>query len=437
MFRSLFFIIILITAGSLSAQDTMSLEEVLSKTLANNLSLQEQTLNTKIAQIDAAKSNAVFLPRVNASYTATRTNDPLNVFGTKLKQQIVTQKDFAPTLLNNPIDITNFNAAIKIEQPLFNLDGIYIRNATKAKALAIQYQLKRSKEYIEFQVKRMYTQLQLLYAANITLEKAKKTVAANVDLVNNMSKQGYTKPSDVLEVKARLTDVENKILDNKINIQNLSDQLYYMMGEVSQNTLQPTTLPKEIPKTTKLLSQGSLLENRADFLAYQERIKARKQMVHANRSKFVPRLNAFGQYEINDSRFFKNNADNYMIGVQLSWSLFNGNQNRKNIQKSKAELEGAEIAYQNYKTQSQTELNKAHRAIENALAKITLTEKALQQAKESYRIRKNRFEEGLEKTTDLLKDETQVETKNLNYLQALFQLKTAVYYLDFLTVTNK
>lgn len=437
MFRSLFFITILITAGSLSAQDTMSLEEVLSKTLANNLSLQEQTLNTKIAQIDAAKSNAVFLPRVNASYTATRTNDPLNVFGTKLKQQIVTQTDFAPTLLNNPSDITNFNAAIKIEQPLFNLDGIYIRNATKAKALAIQYQLKRSKEYIEFQVKRMYTQLQLLYAVNITLEKAKKTVAANVDLVNNMSKQGYTKPSDVLEVKVRLTDVENRILDNKINIQNLSDQLYYMMGEVSQNTLQPTTLTKEIPKTTKLLSQGSLLENRADFLAYQEGIKARKQMVHANRSKFVPRLNAFGQYEINDSRVFKNNADNYMIGVQLSWSLFNGNQNRKDIQKSKAELEGAEIAYQNYKTQSQTELNKAHRAIETALAKITLTEKALQQAKESYRIRKNRFVEGLEKTTDLLKDETQVETKNLDYLQALFQLKTAVYYLDFLTVTNK
>lgn len=425
--------------GSLSftqAQQTISLEEVLSKAMANNFTLREQTVNANIAQLDAEKSNAVFLPRVSASYTASRTNDPLNVFGTKLKQQVVKQSDFAPDLLNNPNDITNFNAAIKVEQPIFNLDGIYMRSAARAKALASKYQLERSKEYLAFQVKQMYAQLQLLYAANKVLAKAKETVVANANLVENMSKQGYTKPSEELEVKVRLTDMENKILNNTINMQNLSDQLYYMMGEASKEVLQPTVLTKTLPETTILLEQSNLQENRADLLAYQEGIKARRQMVRANRSKFIPRLNAFGQYEINDREIFQGDADNYMIGMQLSWKLFNGNQNRKDIKKSKAELQGAEIAYQNYITQSQTELNKAHRDIENALAKIALAEKALQQAEESYRIRKNRFAEGLEKTTDLLKDETQVEKKNLNYLEAIFQLKTAVYYLDFLTLTN-
>lgn len=418
------------------AQQTISLEEVLSKAMNNNLTLREQTVNADIAQLDAAKSNAIFLPRVNAGYTATRTNDPLNVFGTKLKQQIVQATDFNPTLLNNPSEINNFNAAVKVEQPLFNLDGIYMRSAAKAKALAMRYQLERSKEYVAFQVKQMYAQLQLFYAANAVLEKAKETVTANVDLVENMSKQGYTKPSDNLEVKVRLIDMENKILDNKINIQNLSDQLYYVMGEQAQDILQPSALNKNIPETASLLKNSNLQENRADFLAYQEGIKAREQMVRANRSKFAPSINAFGQYEINDSEIFKGGADNYVIGMQLSWNLFNGNQNRKDVQKSKAELESAEIAYQGYQVKSQMELNKARRDVENALAKISLTETALKQAEESYRIRKNRFSEGLEKTTDLLKDETQVEEKNLNYLQALFQLKIAVYYLDFLTTAN-
>lgn len=418
------------------AQQTISLEEVLSKAMNNNLTLREQTVNADIAQLDAAKSNAIFLPRVNAGYTATRTNDPLNVFGTKLKQQIVQATDFNPTLLNNPSEINNFNAAVKVEQPLFNLDGIYMRSAAKAKALAMRYQLERSKEYVAFQVKQMYAQLQLFYAANAVLEKAKETVTANVDLVENMSKQGYTKPSDNLEVKVRLIDMENKILDNKINIQNLSDQLYYVMGEQAQDILQPSALNKNITETASLLKNSNLQENRADFLAYQEGIKAREQMVRANRSKFAPRINAFGQYEINDSEIFKGGADNYVIGMQLSWNLFNGNQNRKDVQKSKAELESAEIAYQGYQVKSQMELNKARRDVENALAKISLTETALKQAEESYRIRKNRFSEGLEKTTDLLKDETLVEEKNLNYLQALFQLKIAVYYLDFLTTAN-
>ncbi len=419
------------------AQKTISLEEALNKALANNLTLQKQVVNAKIAQIDAEKGNAVFLPRINANYTATRTNDPLNVFGTKLKQEIVQQSDFEPNLLNNPNHINNYNATVKVKQPLFNLDGIYMRSAARAKALATHYQLERSKEYLTFQVKQMYAQLQLLYAAEEVLAKAKETITANVKLVSDMSKQGYTKPADELEVKVHLTDIENKILDNQINIQNLSDQLYYVMGEQKQETLQPASVIKDIPNTENFLVNNTLQLERADLLAYQAGIKARKQMLRSGRSKFLPRLNAFGQYEINDSKIFQADANNYMVGVQLSWNLFNGNQNRKDIQKSKAELEGAEIAYQDYVAKSQTELDKAQRDIKNSLAKISLSKKALSQAEESYRIRKNRFQEGLEKTTDLLKDETLVQEKNLNYLQAIFQLQTTVHYLEFLNTTSK
>ncbi len=440
MLRRIFIVSLLLISSLLATaqgQKTISLEEALSKALSNNLALQRQAVNAKIAQIDAEKANAVFLPHINANYTAMRTNDPLNVFGMKLKQEIVQQSDFAPNLLNNPNHIDNYSATVKVEQPIFNLDGIYMRSAAKAKAVATHYQLERGKEYLTFQIKQMYAQLQLLYAANDVLAKAKETVAANVKLVQDMSKQGYTKPADELEAKVHLTDIENKILDNQINIQNLSDQLYYVMGEKKQETLQPATVIKDIPNTGNILINSTLQLNRADLLAYEAGIKARKQMVRAGRSKFLPRLNAFGQYEINDSKILQADANNYMVGVQLSWSLFNGNQNRKDIQKSKAELEGAELAYKDYVAKSQTELNKAQRDIKNSLAKKALAKKALGQAKESYRIRKNRFQEGLEKTTDLLKDETSVQEKNLSYLQAIFQLQTAVHYLEFLNTTAK
>ncbi|PVX52132.1 outer membrane protein TolC [Balneicella halophila] len=439
MFSKRLFISLILLCGFLSlsqAQQTISLEELLSKALANNMGLQQQALQADIEQLDAEKSNAVFLPRVNASYSFGRTNDPLNVFGTKLKQKIIQQADFAPDLLNNPDGMNSYNALVKVEQPIFNLDGIYMRSAARAKALASKHQLAYGKEYLTFQVKQLFAQLQLLYAANDVLEKAKKTVEANVNLVENLSKQGYTKPSDELEVNVRLTDMENKILNNKINIQNLSDQLYYIMGQDAKETLKPTTEIKEIPSTVGLLPQSNLETERDDLLAYRAGIDAQKNMLKASRSKFSPRVNAFGQYEINNHKLFQGDADNYMVGMRLSWNLFNGTQNIKDIQKNKVALEKAEVAYEDYLTKSQAELNKAHRDVENALAKIALAEKALNQAKESYRIRKNRFEEGLEKTTDLLKDDSAVEEKHLNYLQELFQLKVAVYYIEFLTSTK-
>lgn len=421
----------------LQAQKEISLDELLTKAKAQNIGLKKQETNVQSTRLDAQKADGVFLPRINFAYTATRTNDPLNVFGTKLKQKVVEQSDFNPKLLNDPLEIDNFNAKIKVEQPLLNLDGIYMRSAARAKANASNYELERNKDYLLFQVKQAYTKLQLFYAANTVLKKAKETVVANENLVKNMQKQGYAKSADLLAVQVKLSDIENKILDNKLNIQNLSDQLYYLMGETSAETLKPT---EEILQTEHNKNKFTTLyldENRADFLAYKEGISARKKMLHAYQAKFIPRINAFGYYELNDKKIFKNNADNYMVGVQLSWDIFNSNQNRKSIQKSRVELEGTTLAYQDYMAKSKMEFNKAKRNIENAFARIELAKKAVSQSKESYRIRKNRFKEGLEKATDLLKDETQLETKQLEHIQAIFQLKMATYYLDFLTAQNK
>jgi outer membrane protein TolC len=49
------------------------------------------------------------------------------------------------------------------------------------------------------------------------------------------------------------------------------------------------------------------------------------------------------------------------------------------------------------------------------------------------RIRTNRFEQGLEKTSDLLMAETQFAQKQLEYYQTIFEYNYAQAYLQFLT----
>ena len=84
-------------------------------------------------------------------------------------------------------------------------------------------------------------------------------------------------------------------------------------------------------------------------------------------------------------------------------------------------------------SQSQLELNKAKRMFLDAENRLNLTALALEQSKESLRIRTNRFTEGLEKTTDLLMAETQYAQKQLEYYQTVFEYNYAKTYVQFLT----
>jgi len=91
------------------------------------------------------------------------------------------------------------------------------------------------------------------------------------------------------------------------------------------------------------------------------------------------------------------------------------------------------LELEQYKSESQLELNKANRMLQDTKNNLKLTTLALNQSKEALRIRSNRFAQGLEKTTDLLLAETQYVQKQLEYYFTIFQHNSAVAYMEFLT----
>ena len=71
--------------------------------------------------------------------------------------------------------------------------------------------------------------------------------------------------------------------------------------------------------------------------------------------------------------------------------------------------------------------------MKDAENKVNLSKLVLEQSQEAYRIRSNRFTQGLEKTADLLQSETQMFQKELEFLQAVFEYNYTQEYLQFLT----
>ena len=415
------------------AQETVPISkaDVLNRVSKENLSIKISEQEFFQARADYRQTNAVFLPNITASHTGIATTNPLMAFGSKLNQEILTQNDFNPSLLNNPSQIENYATKIEILQPLINVDGIYQRKAAKSKMEAMSLQTQRTTDYLMFEVEKAYMQLQLAYKGVDVLVIALKTANENKKLAENSYKQGYLQRADVLSVEVRVTEIKNQLQTAKSNVENASNYLSFLMNTNTNTILKPTD--SLTVSNVNLYANKNITENRSDIKAMHLALNAYEAMNKADKMAFLPRLNAFGSYELYDDKVFQGDANGYLFGAQLSWNIFEGSKRFGKAQKSKAEFDKSKLEYEQYVSQSNLELNKAKRMLTDAENRLNLTQLALEQSKESLRIRTDRFEEGLEKTSDLLAAETQYAQKQLEYYQTIFEYNYAQAYLQFLT----
>jgi outer membrane protein TolC len=415
-------------------QDTLTISKNDIWQKANDKNLQIKIANQayKSAQADYRQSNALFLPSITASHTAISTTNPLMAFGSKLNQEVLSASDFNPALLNDPAVTQNYATKIEVLQPLINMDGLYGRQAAKSKMEAFQLQTERTTEYLALEVNKSFMQLQLSYKAVRVLEKANATADANLKLVENYFKQGILQKTDLLSVQVRVNEIKNQLQYAKSNVQNASDYLAFLLNEDNTNKVYKPL--EELDNTIAISSINTTLSgNRKDILAMDKSSEAYAKMLQSSKMNFLPSLNAFGSYELYDDTLFGTNAQGYLIGAQLSWKVFDGYKSIGKMEKAKADYQKAEVENQQYKSQSQLELNKTNRQLKDAENKVNLERLALEQSQEAYRIRSNRFTQGLEKTTDLLQAETQMFQKELQLLQAVFEYNFTQEYLEFLT----
>lgn len=404
--------------------------DVLSKVKAENLSLKISQEEINKAKAEYVQTKAVFLPSVSASHTGFSTTNPLMAFGSKLNQGILTQADFNPSLLNNPNKTQNFATRLEVQQPILNLDGIYQRKAAKNILEATILQKQRAEDYLIFEIEKTFMELQLAYKTLEVLKTSLKAANENKKIIDNYFEQGLVQKSEVLNINVNVTENQNQILAAKSNIQNISNYLSFLMNENSFKIYKPV---KELALHTADVDTNRVSENRSDIKANELSVQAYSAMNKADKMAFLPRLNAFGSYELYDNTLFNGNANGYLIGASLSWDIFKGSKNIGKAQKSKAALEQQKLEYKKYVSKSNLELEKAKRMLFDARNNLSLNKLAVEQSQESLRILKNRFTQGLEKSNDILVAEAKYAQKQLAYYATIYQYNYALIYIQFLT----
>ena len=412
----------------------IQLEQAIKAAIDNNKTLSLSRLDEKIAKAKYRETDAIFLPQVGLSYTAMNTNNPLNAFGVKLQQKSIEASDFNPVYLNDPGGTADFMTRIEVNQPLLNMDMVYQRRAAGRQQEIYRLKTKRTAEFIEFQVKQLYMELQLAYQSVTVLEEGLATSMAIHKFTKNRFEQGLVQQSDVLNTEVHIANLETQLESAKSNILIASDRLEILMGIRQGYTYKPSEPAIAYQKESFI---QTIPQDRADFQAMEKAIDASDLMIRSVKMAYLPRLNAFGSYQFNDNSMSGFGADAYLAGIQLSWNIFNGNRTKNSISTRQIERNKLEEQLSAEKDESQAELNKAIRQLSNAAFNIQQKNKSVQLAGEALRILQNRYQQGLVNTIDIMLAESQHSRERLSQAEAIFNYSLTSAYIQFLTSSSK
>jgi outer membrane protein TolC len=223
-------------------------------------------------------------------------------------------------------------------------------------------------------------------------------------------------------------NIETQLKTSKSGIQDASDGLSILMGRSTGTvyTIDPIGIKAAI-------TENGDFNERSDFKALQKGIESYDLRIKSSKMSYLPRLNAFGAWQLNDKSPLGFNANAYTAGIQLSWNIFNGNRTKNTISQQRLEKEKLAKQLDQQKDEAQLQINHARRQLADASFTMKQQQLAVEQASESLRVLQNRYTQGLVKTTDVLMAQTQLSQQKMGYVHAVFDYDLAAASLQFLT----
>ncbi len=429
-----FIALTLLLFGNLTAGESLSLQDALTRARKYNYDLKLAESEKDEAQANTNSTLSVFLPRISIASSYTATTDPLNVFGLKLKQGSVTTSDFNPVLLNDPGRFYQYTTKVEVQQPLINLDGFSGRSAAQDALSAMEQKEIRTGQYLEFRVKAAYFELVLARKSLDVVDVALKAALSNSEQAKHYLDQGMINRAEYLQSQVRLLSVETKKVEIENTIRNAGHALQLLLGQEDDAGITPTDTLSVPPLPANLADIDAINSTRSDMLAMKYGVDAAEGMVRMNYFKLLPTLNAFGSYEWNDQRIFGKKGTSWMVGAMLKWDIFPGFGQISEIQKAEAKLKRAETEFSRQRLQNRNDLENTVMSLESNTRRLKLSEEAVRQAEEHYRILSERYAGGIGNTTDLLNAEASLAGVRLEYLQTLYALNMSVFMMELLSV---
>lgn len=416
---------VLFCASALQAQQTepLTLSDAVATAMGKSPARKTAVADTQVAKASVTQASAAFLPHLGFTENATISNDPVYVFGTRLRQGRFTAADFGLNALNSPNAIGNFMTKLEGKWNVFDsfASTSQMRQA-KLGETASQQQLTRADQEL------VYTVLDSYYAwllAKKQVELAQQTEKTAEDLARTSDARveaGTAVDSDSLSAKVNLEMRQQDLIRAQSGVEIARTQVETALGAELAPGQQPAEMLQEhiYPSVVLEEVEARALRQRSDLQAIASQIGAQRNGVRAAKAAFGPRLDVYGSYEADNPSFASGGNTNWITGAELHINVFS-RENSAALARGKAQLSRSEAAKQSAEDAVRLQVRRAFYEYDAARQMLDVSRVSIAQSQESLRITNNRYESGLTTITDLLRAEDAERSSQTNYWQSVYR----------------
>jgi len=412
----------------------LTLQQAVRIALEKNPLRKAAVADTRVSSADVREARSFLMPRVTFSETATRGNDPVYVFGSRLRQQRFTADDFSLNKLNTPLPLGNFSTRFEGTWSLFDSFASW-HGVNRAKQMneAAGHQLERTEQEIVFRVVDAYYGALLATKRRDLAEQAIKTSQSILDRSQSRFDSGLVVESDLLTAKVRMAERRQELIRARNNLDLARAELNNALGMPMDNLFQPTETLTEPALPIPVLQdvEKRALTNRPDLKRIQSEEAAQRESVAIAKSSFGPRVNAFVGWEMDNPTFLAGGGgNNWLGGVEVRIELFQGGAKRAELARERALQEKVTAMKQVASDGARLEVRRAYYNLDSARQEVDVARVAIAQAQDSLRINQDRYDGGLTTVTDLLGAEEATQRSQTDYWEAVYRFHTSYASLE-------
>lgn len=424
---ALFLAVSLSSQGLLAQSNKISLKDAADLVVVKNKTLAVQKLEEQRYQEISKEIRGKLLPSLAINGTAAHYFD---------RQVIFLPGTMAGTL--KPVQdvrvggLNALNSSITLQQPIIS------KNVSRLKEVArmnenIQSEMTNDlKNQLVFQVTKDYYGIQLL---KNQLEVQEKSLSRNQKALvdaKSMFYEGRALSIDTLKSYIAVENLRSSIAYLNNNIEVVTSRFKKLIGIDDATVIELSdqlVLEDELIKFASLQQKVTMASTERNDIRLQEmNIEREERKLSSVKANKLPMVSLIGQYQLqaqmDDAKVANYNlAKTSFIGLQLSLPVFSGGTYNAQARQSKIQIEQEKLNLEELKEEVSLELTAIAINWKNAETQLQIQKRTVEAAEMNYSINKNRYLNNLSSMLEVNDAELALNTAQLNYLMAVYELK--------------
>ncbi|PQP34975.1 hypothetical protein C6A37_04935 [Desulfobacteraceae bacterium SEEP-SAG9] len=397
-----------------------TLRQTIESAIRANIELKISRDGTQAALSTKKAQRTQFYPTFNLGYQYQRYDD-------ETASEII----FLPRALNQ------YNLSATVTQPVFT--GFSLHHQYKIASLGLDtakiYE-KLTRQNIILEAQKAYFSILKTQKLLKVSQEAVANLEAQREVADNFYKVGMTPLNDLLKVEVSLANTRQNLITAKNNLEVAESDFNTLLRRpisadvVVQDILDYTPFEHDLDDALKMAE-----ENRLEIKIADKDVEISKNEVALGKKDYYPSVSIEGTYfRLGDEWDVSggegiSDPNGWRIAAVASWNFWEWGRTSYNVKEKMSRLSQARYQKEEIGDNIRLEVKLAYLKNKESEKNIITIKKAIEQAKENFRINEERYKGQMATSTDVLDAQVLLSITMTNYYNALYDFKISKAFL--------